>query len=60
MAVCLSAEGAQVLPKLQVTLEQGSRDPVGGAGWGHGGHPLLPVPPASPSLPGSTYHRAHG
>lgn len=29
MAVSPSAEGTQVLPKLQVTLEQGSRVPQG-------------------------------
>lgn len=49
VAVCPSAEGAQVLPKLQVTLEQGSRDPVGRAGRGHGA-PLPAAPPASRAL----------
>jgi hypothetical protein len=41
-AVCPSAERTHVLPKLQVTLAQGSRDPVGGQVRGHASHQCCP------------------
>ena len=52
VAVCPSAERAQVLPKLHVTLEQGSREPVGVGGRGH-----KAVPSALGAAPRARTHR---